>query len=1453
MSRATLLLAALLAASGVSADLPQPTFYCSFDRGADADLSAGEGGSVTMAPDAILYEAAARTQAAGDRNLVPGKVGKARRFDAGLVYALRANLRPLKGTVMMWVQPTWEGTRDDLYTVFFGCRDWGLLYKYTTQDYITFGWIKADGHYDYGVTGDIKHWKPGQWHHIAVTYDAVGAKRRTLYLDGKRMGAGPIPSHRPCAPTFTVGAGTGGTNPARAALDELALFGHPLTDAQIADAYRLGAAARPLFADAASKPRAQSALAPPPAGPRPPLPPSVNWKLPDGPPLREWRQANQRTGRIATATRERVSLNGIWRFRPADATTWHYLRVPGSWHPRWGYTVRAAKGEAVKAIDGSPLAKAQTAWYERTFALPAGWEKHRLILGIDSVRAVGDVFLNGRPVGRALEFQRQQLDISRCAKPGENLLQIRVHALSPTSDVRGLDEDVWLERRPKGATLEWVDLHPLVADKQLEVVARVAGAARDAELVVQLLKPDGSPVHEGRAKAASGTVRFAFATPKLQPWHPGRPRLHLAKVSLRRGGKVLDELYPVRFGYRQLEVRGGDFYLNGHKFHIRGQAAPPFGRFGFNAVEANIRQWIGQMKAVHVNAVREYSGGWRTGDRSQWRELYYDIADEMGFIVLSFVPSNRSLMSEFHRPAVAELYRQRVADYVHRYGNHACTAMWFLNFNHGAHTGDIRPDLLDGRFDPAGLPHRRTHHAWMQFSERALRQADDSRPVFHHAAGNFGQVLTVMAYLGFGIPLAEREEWPSAWAATRFKPLMPVETGFPCLLSNYRERVGSLARVYASEQLTPEYFAAYAGDRVYANLAEEEVRLMNPGKGDRQGAMKRSANYDEQKGLFARWTLRAWRTWDMSGYCQHVEWRDCFRYAPATVPLPRTDPRHFGLRLDADEATVQRVAGLTRLGRVAMADNAPLLAYIAGPEREFLAKDHAFYAGEPVEKSLVLINDSPWPMKIVGRVEVKLGDALLHKQEFTEPVARGERRFLPLRFAAPKVAARTAGTITLTSRIFDTQLPTDTFAFECWPRPKPPATKGKIALLDGVGRTAAVLKKAGVATTDKLGADTRLLVIGRQALDDTARQTLMQWKVMERVAAGLNVLVFEQTGDTLAGMPMDGPNCRAAFVRAPEHPVLRGLSNADLRHWRGQSDLTKPYPRTPPDDLSWGEEFTRWSNRGVVCSFAPEKPQRGTFTVLADADFDLYLAPLVEWRVARGRIVFCQLDVTTRYGRDPVPTLLVHRLLDYLTQPAAGAAQSTVVLRGGKATAALAQTLALQAADDSTAMLVGQDWNGNVDEITAFAQHGGRVLVAGNRQQELLRRLFGSEAAAQEVFKASVPEPLAARGVAPGDFFWREPRRVPVLAKASADVVATTPAVVAVRRMGKGEVLWCGVAPADFADVRQVAKATRLLSVLLQASAARPDLTAAAPQVGKPDSPFAGRSLGFNPYRYRRW
>ena len=55
----------------------------------------------------------------------------------------------------------------------------------------------------------------------------------------------------------------------------------------------------------------------------------------------------------------------------------------------------------------------------------------------------------------------------------------------------------------------------------------------------------------------------------FRPWSPDQPNLYKASITLTVDGKPVDG-WIERFGVRKWEVRGGDFYLNNHRFFVRG-------------------------------------------------------------------------------------------------------------------------------------------------------------------------------------------------------------------------------------------------------------------------------------------------------------------------------------------------------------------------------------------------------------------------------------------------------------------------------------------------------------------------------------------------------------------------------------------------------------------------------------------------------------------------------------------------------------------------------------------------------------------------------------------------------------------------------------------------------------------------------------------------------------------
>ncbi|MGC9319767.1 MAG: hypothetical protein ACP5KN_17170, partial [Armatimonadota bacterium] len=809
---------------------------------------------------------------------------------------------------------------------------------------------------------------------------------------------------------------------------------------------------------------------------------------------------------------------------------------------------------------------------------------------------------------------------------------------------------------------------------------------------------------------------------------------------------------------------------------------------------------------------------------------------------------------------------------VARYGNHACCAMWFQHFNTGAYTGDIRPDWMDGSHPPDEHPEMRerlpARHAAMRWCEEQLREIDrDARPIFHHAAGDFGEVYTCMAYLNFDIPLQEREEWPSAWAQVRHKPLMPVETGFPCILSWYQERHGSLADVYASEPLFEEYAAATLGDRPYEALPDDAMDIIRPGEWHcNLDRLKYGLpSYQQLKEVWGERTLRSWRTWGIS-HCQHVEYRDCWEYERVPVELSLPGSKQFGLSFDAHDPTIQRGTRLTPLGEAMQRANMPVLAYIAGPPDNWPAKDHAFFAGERFSKTLVAINDRFEPLPCTLRWALRGTDgARLDGGAIPLELQPGAIRMTPVSMQAPRVRERTGLRMTLALRHQGQTLSEDEFALQVWPRPqRPDMADARVGLIDADHGTGGVLQRAGVAAepigpgTDPGALD--LLIVGAKSLD---LDLLAQLKVHEAMKAGLCVLVFEQTAP-YGGLLLDDPNARHVFIRAPEHPLLEGMSNADLADWRGQSTLTEPYPVAEDLEGRYPEEFWRWSNNGTVASFAFEKPQRGGFEVLADCSFDTMYTPLLSWRVGRGRALLCQLDVTSRYGRDPVATLLVHRMLEWAAEAGPAPQPGNVAYLGGEEGRALLRELGCEAkpasspaeAADAALLIVGE-----VQEPAALSADAlpPAVMLLPQSLPDVAEALGLATEPARffRLQRPATPNP-ALRGLSAADLYLKQWAEAPALL--GEHPAMTSPAVAGRAIVSDSAVYLCGIDPSAIEGPRQRAKALRVVATILsnaarEANASLPGLNLAASEmeVASEGSPYALEALTYNPYEYRRW
>ena len=202
-----------------------------------------------------------------------------------------------------------------------------------------------------------------------------------------------------------------------------------------------------------------------------------------------------------TPTRERICLNGLWRWQPADAGSdqvpagsWGFFKVPGCWpgltdymqkdsqtlyaHPRW----KDLKPGRITA-----------AWYERELTIPSDWSGRRIALYVGYLNSYAVVFVDGVKRGE-IHFPDGEVDLTAACRPGAtHLMSLLVVALplkgvmlsytdsasarevKGTVERRGLCGDAFLVSTPRGPKVANVNVDTSVRKRELTVNAGVDG------------------------------------------------------------------------------------------------------------------------------------------------------------------------------------------------------------------------------------------------------------------------------------------------------------------------------------------------------------------------------------------------------------------------------------------------------------------------------------------------------------------------------------------------------------------------------------------------------------------------------------------------------------------------------------------------------------------------------------------------------------------------------------------------------------------------------------------------------------------------------------------------------------------------------------------------------------------------------------------------------------------
>jgi beta-galactosidase len=381
----------------------------------------------------------------------------------------------------------------------------------------------------------------------------------------------------------------------------------------------------------------------------------------------------------------RIDLCGEWRIRPGaeesavgtDLAGWGALRVPGQF-----------------AQQGYDIADDELVAVAREFSVPAEWKGRRVFVRFDAIHGGVRYWLNGRALGTsenlftpvewditaALRFGEQnRIDLlMRLATTSERLSYSSGYAFHPLG---GIDRAVHLYALPTVAVRDLhlaVDFDPGHRHGTLDLSVGVDNAtvkAADVSIGLELAAPDGRPIALSEATrqaaapaGASVALTLGARIPDVEPWSAEKPRLYRLSITLQAGGRVLERIERA-IGFRRVEVRDGQLYLNGRTIKLAGachhELHPLTGR-------ADTMQWAERDVLLAKGANLNYL---RTSHYPPTQE-FLDAADRLGLYVECEAPLCWVRERELDVP-LAEVLTPTAAmiDYHH---GHASIVLWSL-------------------------------------------------------------------------------------------------------------------------------------------------------------------------------------------------------------------------------------------------------------------------------------------------------------------------------------------------------------------------------------------------------------------------------------------------------------------------------------------------------------------------------------------------------------------------------------------------------------------------------------------------------------------------------------------------------------------------------------------------------------------------------------------------------
>lgn len=435
-----------------------------------------------------------------------------------------------------------------------------------------------------------------------------------------------------------------------------------------------------------------------------------------------------------------VTLNGNWKFnwvrdadqRPTDFFRvgyndkgWNDMPVPGLWELNgYGDPVYLNVGYAWRGWFKNdpphvPIEQNHVGSYRRTVDIPAAWAGRQIVAHFGSVTSNIYLWVNGRYVGYSEDSKLEaEFDLTPYVKPGRNLIAFQVFRWCDGTYLEdqdffrlsGVGRDCYLYARDKRQITDiQVDAAPS-ADYTAGTVAVKAffpRQARGCSVELALTDAQGRSVASQQLRVTKDEERCTLDAGKVALWSAETPVLYGLTATLRAPAGEVIEVIPLRIGFRDVKIEGGQLLVNGRPVLIKGANRHEMDPdYGYYVSEGRMLEDIRIMKENNINAVRTC----HYPDDARW----YSLCDQYGLYVVAEANIESHGMGYGEKtlaknPLYAKAHLERNERNVQRSINHPSVIIWSL----GNEAGD-GPNF-DACYD------------W-------IKAYDPSRPILHERA-----------------------------------------------------------------------------------------------------------------------------------------------------------------------------------------------------------------------------------------------------------------------------------------------------------------------------------------------------------------------------------------------------------------------------------------------------------------------------------------------------------------------------------------------------------------------------------------------------------------------------------------------------------------------------------------------------------------------------------------------